>query len=192
MAKRWTVEEITILTESLAEGKKYAEIDLPGRSISAMTVKANTLGLSKPNNTWAHLTYDEAIDLIRIHRTGTPFDINKDLPSRNAIKTALKVKSWSECLALAKPEARSNKHIFYVLEFKDLDGTNFKKYGITGSTLKERYPSTPFNVILELYLEREEAFKLENHYRSIVMQFTPLDPKFSTGYTECFKELNNG
>lgn len=192
MAKRWSVEEVAILTEGLAEGKKYAEIDLPGRSISAMTVKANNLGISKPNNTWSHLTYDDAIELIKLHRTGTPFDVDKTLPSRSAIKIALKASSWSECLALAKPEARSNKYIFYILEFMDLDGTYFKKYGITGNTLKERHPSIEFKVILELHLEREEAFKLENHYRSITIQFTPLDPKFSVGYTECYKELKNG
>jgi hypothetical protein len=202
---KWTEDDIELLTQELINGTKYASIGiLLNKTESSVMHKVQKLGLSKQGICWKHISDEELLGLVVKYKTAEEFDTNPELPSYKTLVRRFGVNTWNDIkelagVSLAKRTGRydfAKPATFYIIQFKDKDGTLFKKYGVTQRSLRVRYRKGSSYVILyeevctlQQALDKEvEMSKCTEYYKPIDINFTY---KGHGGYTECFIEYIN-
>jgi len=196
----WKPHEIEFLIEELNNGNTHEAIGvLLNRTKSSVMHKVQRLSLSSLGNSWAHLSDKELLELVVKYKTAEEFDNNIHLPSYKTIVKRFKVSCWNDVKALAGLPIHKNTGrydytkdaVFYILEFIDIDGTFFKKYGVTQRSIELRYKGRKnFNIIYEKSFSLQESLDKEIELAESTNKYIPKDPKFTKeghgGYTECF------
>lgn len=196
--RKWTEEEIQILKEELSIGTSHENIGLLlDRTKSSIMHKVQRLGIAKKGNSWAHLSNENMLELVRKYRTAEEFDTNPELPGYKTVVNRFKVSSWKNVLELAGVAISKGTRYdhnkptkFYILKFVDNDGTIFYKFGVTQRPIRARYSYREFEIIYTLDTSLEDALLKEAEITKIVRSYKPTDKRFYKeghgGYTECF------
>jgi len=197
--KRWTEEEISILIDELSIGTTHEEIGyLLGRTKSSVMHKVQRDGLAKKFKRWDHLTIEDFIELVKTHKIASEFDTNPGLPGYKTVLKWLGLETWKDCLAFCNvepnPKGRYDWNLpatFYIIECVDLDGTVFRKFGVTQRKLNTRYPTKKYLIVEEtLYSTLREAYTQEQIFKTKVKSYKPKTRDFYKeghgGYTECY------
>ena len=196
----WKLDEIEFLIEELNNGSTHEAIGVfLNRTKSSVMHKVQKLKLSSVGNSWAHLSDKELLQLVAKYKTAEEFDNNIELPSYKTIVKRFKASCWNEVKALAGLSVHKNTGrydytkdtIFYILEFTDIDGIRFKKYGVTQRSIELRYKGRrDFNVLYTGVFSLQEALDKETELAKLTDKYSPKDLRFTKdghgGYTECF------
>lgn len=194
---KWSEEDLGFLKENYSKlGPKECANKL-GRKLELVRNKAYELKITNPIS-YEHLTDEDLLDLVREYKLHDVFSYTEYLPSPGTILKRFNKNSWYDILELAgiptniKKVDLSGKTIFYILEFLDIDGVLFKKYGVTQSSIKSRYKNRlDYKVLTEKLCDTYlEAIALEKEIGLLVNKYKPKDRRFYStghnGYTECF------
>lgn len=196
----WTKEQEEFLRQELKNGLSHESIGiLLNKTKSSVMHKVQKLGIAAKGLSWSHLSDEYLLDLVRKYKTAEEFDTNPDIPSYKTLLGRFKLSSWNEVknlagLSIGKNAGRydhTKPAIFYIIEFQDIDGTYFKKYGVTQRSVSLRYRGrNDFTILYERVIPLQEALDKEVELSQQVKKYTPKDTNFNCyghgGYTECF------
>ena len=199
--KKWSEEEVEDLLLGLEIGLTHEDIaDCLGRTLSSIMHKVQRLKLAKPNTQWVKLcSKEEVISLIQKYKSSEAMDYTEGVPGHKSCQKILGVGSWAECLKAAglpmRKTAKFSKNkscTFYIVEFIDVDGTLFYKYGITQRRVQERYSKKNIKIISQVQSSLDYCQDLEIKFQELVKdkKYLPIDQKFYNdtygGYSECY------
>lgn len=201
----WTKEEEDFLRQELKNGLSHESIGLLlNKSKSSIMHKVQKLGLSKLGASWEHLSNEELLALVKEYRTAEEFDTNPGLPSYKTLVRRLGVSKWNDIkelagISTAKTTGRydfTKPTTFYIVQFKDVDGTVFNKYGVTQRSIRLRYRKSSSYIILhEELCSLQEALDKEIELSKCTKSYFPINIDFTYkghgGYTECFIDYIN-
>lgn len=199
--KKWSQEDIEDLLLGLKIGLTHAEIaDCLDRTLSSVMHKVQRLKLAKPNTQWTKLySKEEVIALIQKYKTSEAMDYTEGVPGHKSCQKILGVGSWAACLEAAglplrktAKFSRNKACTFYIVEFLDINGTLFYKYGITQRRVQERYSKKNIKIISQVQSSLEYCQDLEIKFQELVKdkKYLPIDRRFYDdtygGYSECY------
>ena len=200
--RQWSEEDDEQLKTIISSGVSYDKIAKTlNRTYAAISARASHLGLQKDTkDKWSNLTKEDAITIVRKHKTTTSIKESTDAPSTGTLLKILEVDSWTEAQKLAQltkedinTYASNTSCSFYIIEFIDNDGTSFKKFGLTRNTLKTRYKGRKdYKILYYKTLTLDQCRELEKSIQNCIVKYIPKDDKFRTwhgGASECFTEF---
>lgn len=199
---KWGAEDLTFLVENYAKLGSKECASILGRKRELVRNKAYELKITDPIS-YDTMSNEDILCLVKTYKLYDVFNYTKELPNAPTVLRRLNKKHWHEVLELANLPPNtgtrdpSGSTLFYIIEFRDIDGTIFKKYGVTQSSLKYRYKNrTDYTILLEKHCDNYlEAISLEKDIGRVVNKYRPKDVRFYSkghgGYTECFIDYIN-